>query len=534
MIRIRFRTVIVSLLAACAVAAVVAVYVGIQLYRERVGIFSAVGKSPEREPVPAPSGDSIVTEGTARADHTEGGGKEQESSANHEKVSWKSLRRAIAASAEKDPRATGKWATENLPRGGELSFALHTALWKWAGENPAEALRWADRSLSPDRGRECAFRVIFSAWARRNPPAAAARLQEVEVFRTKSLVTGEIAVQWAKTDLNEAVSWAWNLPRGPARVSALAGIVRYLPRLDAAEEGEIRGTTAVNSRVIRALASLIAEKELEDASAWIAGRIPGGPEPDPAFQIQLSAWTRSDPESAAEWALQLPEEHCRRHALSTVSETLAAAQPEAVESKEVPDRHAEDDDILENNTESGEITDEKHDEPVPEIPADVFLRPWGELIPLVEQLPDGVLRNGLVHKTAVDMGREDPATAAVWAAEQLPEGRALDTALRVIVWEWTVRDRESAVEWSRQAEEEKRRTHSLLTASLAASKSDPRSAAEILGHVPDGRRKSDAAGSIAFQWARRDAEAAREWAEGLSSQEAKESAIAAIERAEGN
>ncbi len=73
-----------------------------------------------------------------------------------------------------------------------------------------------------------------------------------------------------------------------------------------------------------------------------------------------------------------------------------------------------------------------------------------------------------------------------------------------------------------------------MTAALALARLEPKTAAEVAESIPAGEKKISTICNIAFQWARVDMAAARQWAEGLSEEDGREQALEQVNRASGN
>jgi hypothetical protein len=504
---------------------------------------------------------------------------------------WMTLRAAVVDCAGLDPRATAVWAAANLPAGGERAFALRHALSKWTALDPREALAWASK-LSTEQGRESALRDVFYAWASQSPESAAEQLKLAQDFRTRSLATAAVAYYWAEKDLNAATKWAWDLPENAGRTYALANIARRLFYSDgqaAKEWAQKLPESRARNETILELAGLLAMKDPVSAADWLEKEIPGGPGPDPAFQILVARWAAGNQAEAVAWASQLPDDGTREHALATIAQALGPHQPQIAASVAVsmPAGQKKEETIYKvasiwARTDASAASDwaaglaagpeqkaaqeaiakaEAASQPPaatepsaePSAPAasdtatgnsanrlsqEVFQSPWWELVPLVEQLPDGVLREGLAHRTAVEWAKEDPKAAASWISEQLAEGRALDTALRVIVWNWTLKDAAAATAWEKSLTDAHTREHAVLSSAMALARSTPDPAVlsgllESIRDIPPDDTRRQAVGNIAYQWARTAADigSVTNWAAGLSEEEGRSIALEQIRKA---
>lgn len=437
------------------------------------------------------------------------------------KPGWKFLRASISICAKNNPKATAAWAVTHLPKGGDRAFALHNTLWNWAAQDPHAALAWA-YELSMEQSRECALRAVFAVWAKLDPEAAALQLEQIDDFATRSAAISRIAYYWASKDLRAATEWACNLPEELNRTCALANIARRLYDSDqqsAFAWAEKLPAGYARDATIHGIASLLALEDTETTAALLARQIPGGMGPDPAFQIRIADWASKDPDGAATWAGQLSDDRLREHALSTVAQALASIDPKRASAiaETIPDgakknstfhrigfywanwdidsatewaEQLQDGQARENALEGIEsVKDEPdpegpdedepkkkspEDEPKEKSPMEEILayakKEWRELKPLVEQLPDGPLRDGLAHRTAVEMAPDEGSLAsAAWIVEQLPEGDVLDRALKVVIWNWVAKDKATgaASEWINQLPEGPTRESALSSLGFA-------------------------------------------------------------------
>ena len=464
------------------------------------------------------------------------------------------LRQGIIMCSEKDPKQTAEWVVRNIQRRGDRAFAIRTALGKWAEHDRQAALDFA-LTLSHGQGRECALNTVLRVWSADRPEEAAALLDGIDDFDTKSVAIGTIAVNWATKDINAVTKWALALPQGAGRLYALTAITYQLAIRDSSlavtwleelPDGRSRDAT------IRGIASLVAYGDAQSAEKWLKTTIPGGTKPDPAFQIRIAAWARTSPEEAVEWARQLGDESWTAHLLSTMAQSLAKTSPEdaatiaalipagtsrthtirkvaarwAAESPADAQAWAEQLDsgtdqdaaiaaVAKTTTEpeeddAPEVTEEPADEE-PEPEPDYGNMPWWELVPLVEQLPDGRMRDGLAHKTAVDWAKQDPEAAAMWAVEQMTPGRPADTTLKIIIWEWVQNDKDAVLAWTAGRTDEYTRDRALSSAAMGLVRTKPEEAASIAASMPDSPTRSNVVRNISYIWNQMNPAAANEW-----------------------
>ncbi len=484
----------------------------------------------------------------------------------NDQVGWKELRILFLGWSKNDPAAASKWAASNLPRGPELSFALKTGMAAWAVEDRESAILWGQH-LPNTEGKQLALRTIIETIAKDDPKQAAALLASMEELGTAALAIGTIADYWAAKDLAAAMKWAWALPPGPGRRYALSNIARKLIESDvnAAEFwAKRRPLAAPAGKVPDSIAELWRQKGAAEALAWIGSQLPADQQLDTILQVHLMRWAGENGADAAVWAEILADERGKEHALRVVAKMIGRSNPataailiarmpsgkartEAIvevisewveEDPEAATEWAEmlDDteekqlvldeiaEVVEDKEEKEEDTEEE-DQDMDQLLSQIFFMDRSLAIGLVEQLPEGQIRNGLVHTLAVDWAKEDPEAGTAWAMEQLPDGQTLDMALQVIVWNWVKGDAGAATGWADALEDDYRREHALCAVSQSLARSDPEGAVNVLASVPDGDKKNNTINNVAFQWASLDIDDASAWAQGLSVSGGKEYAL---------
>jgi hypothetical protein len=488
---------------------------------------------------------------------------------------WRNLRACLSVCALEDPEGTANWAAANLGRGGDLAFALRRAMSNWVDLDPNGAVVWAENH-SDAAVRECALSSVFQAWAQWDPAAAALRLAEVADFRTRSLSAGTIAYYRGLEDLPAATEWALGLPEGPSRVCALANIVRHLYAREESRSmdwgRELREAYEQDSTV-RQLEALLERQTPGSAAGFSVDMIPGGPGPDAALQIRIADWTGRDSWSAIDWAMRFADDHSREYALGIVAERLARDDPALAAEVigEMPDgvrrsravrriafywtqqdpiaadfwaerlddpadaesAQAGIEEAVDAESGTGESggPDDAGGESDDDIPGDVYLLPWWETAPIVEQLPDGELRNSLLYRTATQWAAEDPVAALEWTGGQLPPGPALDWTVRTIMCEWTKRDPVAATAWALGRQETHRREHAVFSVIMEQAKTDPASASGLIPELASRADQSNAICIVAFRWGAVDKTAAMTWADNLPSEGDRLLALDKISRA---
>lgn len=488
---------------------------------------------------------------------------------------WQSRRSYVQNWAARDPEAAAQWAFKNMTNGGDLAFAMRTAAFAWAGKDPGEALAWADR-LAHGAARESALSAVLESWARRDPAAAAEALAAVTNFSNASAALGCIAYHWSRKDQRAALAWAWKLPEGAGRTYALSNVAREMRRTrEGGKPADGRETgNRITDPTIVALASLVNDSDRDAAARRIATRLPGGRETMPVIDLRVGWWASGNARDAVEWAKQLPKGRDGDQALAIVAQAAATKDPKAAseaaglmsagEKKKATVRRVAAEwaktDAVAASAWAGTLPPDgtreaavagaaqpasvpaetaqpaaspaetaRDPDPAAEIVFnDIFFQDVSLAIAVAEQLPDGEMREGVVHAVAVEWARTDPVAALSWATAQLPAGRVADTAEKAIVWEWTQRDFEAAAQWAGTLENAAGRERMQAEVALALVRSQPSVAAEYAAVLPPGETRNSSIGQIAYQWAARDVAAASEWAVNMSAADGRDYAVARV------
>ena len=239
----------------------------------------------------------------------------------------------------------------------------------WAKTDPAAALAYAGKlSLSA--------RVAFTGsamkdWAKQDLNAAAAFVAAQPDHAYRSHLAGSLIEAWAATDAGAAFAWSQENLKGAAQVQSIGNVVKALAERspdDAAtmvnglESGEIksfavgallefhlktydpiRPNPAARDAALAWMATLDDKEAARRAlakNAWklftnapeAARAFLSGPHADIAppeiYGLAASGLAKQNPESALQWAADVPAEH-QRIAMSYLMSTWLSTQPEA-------------------------------------------------------------------------------------------------------------------------------------------------------------------------------------------------------------
>ncbi|MFC1498267.1 hypothetical protein ACFLS1_07350 [Verrucomicrobiota bacterium] len=296
----------------------------------------------------------------------------------------------------------------------------------------------------------------------------------------------------------------------------------------------------------RTYISACAEKNPHAAAVWAVTKSPKSGNSIFTLRRSLYIWVSRDPHLALEWARTLSSEQNREYSLWTIFEAWAQTDPKAsAEQLELTT------DFVTKNIAYGRIA---------------YAWALQDLHSAVEwawNMPDGNSRNSALRSIAeVVCNLDDPAavelakklpskkdhdntiramaslisddidTASDWIASRIPGGFGKDTAFRIAITDWTLKNPDEAIEWASQLSNpsDKEYMFSIMAQALAAS--DIETATALALNLSPGGRRRDAIRRIASTWARKDTDAAEDWAEQLQDDDLRAIAQDVIENSD--
>lgn len=198
---------------------------------------------------------------------------------------------------------------------------------------PAEMLDWMAKSL-PESGRKELYIPLCQQWMSRDPEGTAALLGRMISPSAANPdaanpawidLAGQVAAQWANTDVNRAVSWAQSLPEGPAKVLALSQVsykwTETNPRTAAAYAAQ-----EDNPQLLGNVAGKWAESDPQAAAGWVSG-LPGGEGQNRAIASMTAIWAGKDPVAAATYTASHLEGDVQEKATIAVVSAWAYTDP---------------------------------------------------------------------------------------------------------------------------------------------------------------------------------------------------------------
>ena len=106
----------------------------------------------------------------------------------------------------------------------------------------------------------------------------------------------------------------------------------------------------------------------------------------------------------------------------------------------------------------------------------------------------------------------DPATCARWVVENLPKGGDRSFIMQHVIGQWVEKDVQKAFAWAQSLSVEQGRDSALQALFEKWAGIDPKSSAKALALLKDFPSCNLAKGAIAWHWARKDIDAATAWA----------------------
>jgi hypothetical protein len=228
------------------------------------------------------------------------------------------------------PEEAMAWAS-SLPPGQERSRTIDEVVRALAQRDPASAMLLLER-FPKDRARDSSSYNVFSEWAKSDPRAAAdywlkaipASGQDVNGALAK------IASIWARSDPQEAFTWAQKLPESTAKNSTLSIIVGAMAGRDPQQAASQVAQLGAASRASAAgeVALQWAQDDAAAAAVW-AGSLPEDGARASAFRSIAQTWTGQDLGKVANWLDGLPASESRDAAVSAFTKQVSDSDPEA-------------------------------------------------------------------------------------------------------------------------------------------------------------------------------------------------------------
>lgn len=221
----------------------------------------------------------------------------------------------------------------SIPEAQRPEHVLSNVVYSLTGKDPSEAMSFA-LSLSNPQEQSTALSSVFSAWSGSDPEAAARQLSQISNDETKKGAVNTVASTWAQSDPVAARDWANSLT-GTERALALSAILPSYARdypLQAAQELETLMKSppdGVTSNLVNAANGLARQWAIDDpqAAAKWANNLPDEQSRKNGIQAVASTWAQYDAVGVAQWLSKMEEGGERDSAIRPLVERIRSSDP---------------------------------------------------------------------------------------------------------------------------------------------------------------------------------------------------------------
>ncbi len=382
---------------------------------------------------------------------------------------------AWSLSASDYPRA---WLlSKQLPFGIRETFRGYL-LHYWGERDPRAALRAA---AGPGQGWGLADPAndILRGWAKREPAAAVAWVQQTEPANTLALA--RVITGAALTDPSLASAGLTNMPPG-----------------------------ALHDAVASELTKAWALRDPAAAASYVLG-LPASGERSGIIRALATSWAHNDAVAAIAWAQGLTDVHERSDAVSGILDSLGQADPAQV----APLLSGSGGTNLDVNTYwVGAMVGTWAEEDM------------GAALAWATNLPEGRVRMAALGPALRQWAGKDPAAAAEFALQQPSAPWPFDL-LPEVLGTWAGEDSQAALDWAAALPEGSKRDAAVRG---VLGGLDPAQAAEYVSQMPSSQLQSQAASDVAYRWAIADPESAAQWVQDLPEGPARQTAAQGLLR----
>lgn len=368
--------------------------------------------------------------------------------------------------AETDPEAAAT-AALTVTSAAQRRAALKIVGQEWAESDPLAALDWAKGAQISSFERENIRSSALKGYARRDPASALELLSSLDAT-TRARHLPDTIKELAKKDPQAALSWIREEPPGYAKNRAIKQSVSALTSKAPEDALQLaRDYPELKDDILSNAFSTLARNDLtvalEKLKEW-----EGDPQYGNALQNVAYAYSRNDPDSALQWAMELSAEQ-KPSVLRSVLGSMANDDPLMAAA------HLEKLATPENQS--------HHDSAVGSIAST-----WARKDPVaaaewLESFPDSNARNNGLRQVADRWSDVDPVGASEWVAG-LPGGKPRDSAATALINNIRQEDPEMAVAWAENLSEPSSRDQSLYQVYADWLNHDRTSALESLASSP--------------------------------------------------
>lgn len=195
--------------------------------------------------------------------------------------------RLVRRWARHDAAAASVWA-QQLPAGSLRQDAMSGVAVEWANTGLGEAVAWGRLLPEPAEKQAVLFSVANEA-VRLDPVVALQLATELPVDTRSTDLIQRSSREWAAADGEQAVTWARQI-----------------------EDGDLRG------QVLASMAVALSENDPVTAATVVTSEIPAGRAQSDAVVGIIERWAQSQPEQAAAWVEQFPDNDLKSAAVENV------------------------------------------------------------------------------------------------------------------------------------------------------------------------------------------------------------------------
>lgn len=333
---------------------------------------------------------------------------------------WLLLGRLAQTNPEEALRVAGQIAESALRR-----LALQLVAESWADVDAPAAAKWA--LAQPDAAIQAQIAPALAQLLEgRNPQTAADFVVALASEQARNDLLGALLSRWGQVGLPEALAWAKGLPESPAKDQTLIHLsYRWL---ESNPQGAVDYALTLGSGST------------------------------PLLSVMASQWAGHDPQSAAQWAAQLPAGPQQTSILSSLAAAWAQMVPE-------------------------------------------------EAVRFAVGLPAGSAQSEAVISAVSGWAKHDPPAAMHWAA-QFPTGELRDAVLTQVLSAWVQRDAASAAEWLAALPEAPGRDATLSSFSGFVAERHPEIALVFAQTISDKKVRIDRIENVVSRWLTADRDGA--------------------------
>lgn len=214
--------------------------------------------------------------------------------------------RLVRRWARHDAAAASVWA-EQLPAGSLRQDAMTGVAVEWANTSLGEAVAWG-RQLSEAAERQTVLFSVANEAVRLDPVVALHLATELPADTRSTDLIQRSAREWATADGEQAVTWARQIKDGDLRNQVLASMAVAISENDpvaaaTVATSEIPAGRAQSDAVV-GIIERWAQNQPEQAAAWVE-QFPDNDLKSTAVENVVAMWSLSDSQKAEQWRNQM-------------------------------------------------------------------------------------------------------------------------------------------------------------------------------------------------------------------------------------